>query len=254
MPVPPDHPLHHDRHVRSNGYDPDWVIANQMGPNALWLLESLLEVLPIESDAKVLDLGCGTAMTSIFLARELGARVWATDLWIPAAANQERVVAAGVDDLVTPIHAEAHALPYAAGFFDVIVSIDAYHYFGTDDLYLGTAVDLLGDGGRIGVAVPSMLQEPDDVPDHLVPFWEPEYCSFHSPSWWRRHWTRSGRVEVDHADAVPDGWRDWLRFTEASGPAMEGWRADAAATELRMLEADGGEHLGFARVVATRTV
>ena len=30
----------------------------------------------------------------------------------------------------------AHALPYADGYFDCLLSVDAYHYFGTADLYL----------------------------------------------------------------------------------------------------------------------
>ena len=42
-----------------------------------------------------------------------------------------------------PIHAEAHRLPFASEFFDVIVSIDAYQYFGTADLYLGYIVGFL---------------------------------------------------------------------------------------------------------------
>jgi len=134
----PAHPLFHPRYVRSNGYDPDWVYANQMGPHALWLLESLTEVLPIEPGTRVLDLGCGRAMTSIFLAREFGAEVWATDLWVAADDNEARIRAAGVEDRVHAVHAEAHQLPFALDHFDVVVSIDAYQYFGTADLYLGT--------------------------------------------------------------------------------------------------------------------
>ena len=45
-------------------------------------------MLPIEPGTRVLDLGCGRAMTSIFLAREFGAEVWATDLWIAAEDNE----------------------------------------------------------------------------------------------------------------------------------------------------------------------
>ncbi len=71
--------LHHSRYVRSNGYDPQWVVANQMGPNVLWLTESLCEVMRIEPGMKVLDLGCGRAMSSVFLARssvpECGQRI-----------------------------------------------------------------------------------------------------------------------------------------------------------------------------------
>src|SRR5687767_5629859 len=89
------HPLYHPRYTRSNAYEPEWVYENQMGPHALWLLESLTEVLPIETGTRVLDLGCGRAMTSIFLAREFGAEVWATDLWIAAEDNEGRIRGAG---------------------------------------------------------------------------------------------------------------------------------------------------------------
>ena len=117
----PEHPLFHPRYVRSNDYDADWVYENQMGPHALWLLESLTEVLPIEPGMRVLDLGCGRALTSVFLAREFGAEVWATDLWIAAEDNEARIRAAGLEHLVHAVHAEAHHLPYAPDQFDVIV-------------------------------------------------------------------------------------------------------------------------------------
>jgi SAM-dependent methyltransferase len=224
-----------------------------MGPNALWLMEALTEVLPIERGMRVLDLGCGTAMTSIFLAREFDAQIWATDLWIPASANQERVRAAGVGDRVVPIHAEAHALPFAAGFFDAIVSVDAYHYFGTADLYIGYIVDFLREEGRLGIVVPALFEEvAANVPDEIAPYWDWEFCSFHGPHWWRGHWEKSGKVRVDIADALEDGWKDWLRFDELTEPLLDGWRRQAAANSAAMLRADHGKNLGFARIVATR--
>ena len=246
-------PLHHDRYPRANAYDPQWVLENQMGPHALWLLESLTEILPIEAGARILDLGCGRAMTSIFLAKEFGARVWATDLWIQASDNHKRIVSAGVEDLVTAIHAEAHTLPFARDFFDIIVSIDAYQYFGTADLYLGYLVNFLRRGGRIGAVMPAMLTEDANIPEHLAPFWDWEFCCFHGPDWWRTHWAKTGKVGVDHADAIEDGWRDWLRFDEVSGPPLEGWRREAAANSAAMLRADQGQHLGFTRIVATKS-
>ncbi len=253
MTGPENHPLTHDRYPRSNGYDPDWVLANQMGPNALWLLESLLEVMTIEPGMKVLDLGCGRAMTSIFLAKEFGARVWANDLWISPGENQARITEAGVEDLVTPIHAEAHTLPYATDFFDAVVSLDAYHYFGTADLYLGYLLGFVRPGGRLGIVSPAGFYEIGaDVPEHLQPYWDWEFCSFHSPDWWRIHWAKTGKVTVDVADAVPDGWRDWRRFNRLSMPHMAGWLADAAADTELMLEADQGQYLGFTRMAATK--
>lgn len=222
-----------------------------MGPNALWLVESLTEVLPIDKGMRVLDLGCGRAMTSIFLAKEFGAQVWATDLWVDASSNQQRIRDAGVDDRVVA-HSEAHQLPFADGFFDAIVSVDAYQYFGTADLYIGYIAGFLRNGGQIGIVVPGLLTDLGEVPDELAPFWEWEFCCFHSPEWWRRHWEKTGRVRVDVADAIEDGWKDWLRFDEASEPHLEGWRKEAAQNSIAMLRADRGKHLGFSRVVGTK--
>src|SRR5205085_4308303 len=96
-----------DPYPRSAGYDPVWVLENLMGPNVLWLTESLSQVLELRPGMRVLDMGCGKAISSIFLAKEFGVQVWATDLWIPAAENGLRIRAAGVEDSVCPIHAEA---------------------------------------------------------------------------------------------------------------------------------------------------
>lgn len=250
---PRSNPLYNDRYPRSNDYDPGWVFENQMGPNALWLMESLVEVLPIEPGTRVLDLGCGRAMTSVFLAKEFGAEIWATDLWIDASENQERIRQAGVENLVVPIHSEAHALPFAQGFFDVVVSVDAYHYFGTDDLFVGYITGFLREGGRIGVVVPALFEElGPEVPASLRPFWEWDFCSFHAPEWWRNHWQKTGKVRVDCADAIEDGWKDWLLFDEASIPSLTGWRQAAATNSAAMLKTDQGKLLGFSRVVATK--
>ena len=246
-------PLFHSRYVRSNAYEAQWVFDNLMGPHPLWLMESLCEVMTLERGMRVLDLGCGTALTSIFLAREFRVQVWATDWWIDASDNHKRIVAAGVEDLVTPIHAEAHGLPFERGFFDAIVSVDAYHYFGTSDLYLGSMSDLLRHGGRIGIVVPGVFAEfGADVPDHLVPYWEWEFCSFHPPSWWRTHWEKTKQVSVDVADSIEDGWKDWLRFQEAAEHHAEGWRKHGGSKSIAMLRADQGELLGFSRILATK--
>ena len=250
MTIPNGNPLHHPRYPRSNSYDPQWVLDNQMGPNALWLIEALTDVMQIEEGMRVLDLGCGTAMTSIFLAKEFGAQVWATDLWIEASANQERIRAANVEGLVVSIHAEAHALPFAGGFFDVIVSVDAYHYFGTDDLYLGYMAHFLREKGQIAMVAPGLFSEiGSKIPEELAPFWD--FCSFHCPEWWREHWEKTGKVRVDRADSIEEGWKDWLRFGEAKLSHTDERSKKAGADEVAMLRVDQGKNFGFSRIVAT---
>ncbi|SHF40748.1 SAM-dependent methyltransferase [Streptoalloteichus hindustanus] len=235
---------------RSAGYDPQWQLDNMMGPNALWLTEALGEVLTWTPGMRVLDLGCGRAMSSVFLAREFGARVWAADLWVRPTENWERVREAGLADSVYPVHVEAHDLPFPHGFFDAIVSLDAYQYFGTDDLYLGYLLQFLRPGGQLGIVVPGLTEELETVPEWLEPHFEPDFWCFHSPEWWRRHWTRGGQVDVRRADMLPDGWRHWLRWAEVCVETNAGVRPDLTGREVEMLRADAGRTFGFTRVVA----
>src|SRR5438874_10695018 len=126
-----------DRFPRSSKYHPEWVVANASGgANSLWLTEWLAEKLDLWPGMRVLDLGCGRASSSIFLRQEFGVQVWATDLWFSAAENIQRIRDAGVEDGVFPIRADARSLPFADGFFDAVLALDSYFYFGTDDLYL----------------------------------------------------------------------------------------------------------------------
>src|SRR5204863_5637684 len=139
---------------------------------------------------------CFTAITSIFLARECGVHVHAADLpWIRPTDNLARIREAGVDDLVVPIEADARVLPFAEGYFDAILSVGAYHYFGTDVRYLGYLKRFVRPGGAIAIVVPSNGTDPDELRDDESPSWaEPfraDWFSFRSATWWSRHWHRT---------------------------------------------------------------
>jgi ubiquinone/menaquinone biosynthesis C-methylase UbiE len=241
-----DERLVRDRFPRASKYHPDWVIAGASGgANALWLTEWLAEVLDLQPHMRVLDLGCGLAMSSIFLRREFGVQVWATDLWFSATTNLQRVRDAGVDDGVFPIHADARALPFATEFFDAVVSIDSFVYYGTDDLYLNYLARFLKPGGVLGVAGAGLMQEfEDSVPDHLRAWWEPSMYCLHSAAWWRRHWERTGILDIQLTDTFPDGWRLWRDWQAVVAPEN--------AVEIQAVEADRGSYLGYVRLVGRR--
>lgn len=251
--------LTHPGYPRSNRYDARWIIENQMGPHPLWLLEWLAPALRLEElrpGARVLDLGCGRALTSVFLAKEYDVQVVAADLWIKPDDNAVRITEAGVADRVLPMHAEAHDLPFAEGTFDAIVSVDAYHYFGSDVLYLPSLARLLKPGGLTGVVVPALREEPagTEPPEHLKPFWEPDFWSFHSADWWRRTWERSAAVAVEAADWLADGWRDWLLWSEVCAEESPSeFMAGMARESVELVRTDRGRALGFIRVVGRRT-
>jgi cyclopropane fatty-acyl-phospholipid synthase-like methyltransferase len=244
----PDNRLVCDRFPRSSRYHPEWVMANVSGAaNSLWLAEWLTTDMHLRPGMRVLDLGCGRASSSIFLRREFGVQVWATDLWFSASENLQRIRDAGVEDGVFPIHADARSLPFATEFFDAIVAFDSFMYFGTDDLYLSYLARFVKPGGPVGIALAGFVQEIDGpVPDHLQKWWAQDlpYC-LHSAAWWRRHWERTGIVDIDLADTLPDGWQQWRDWLRAIAPDNE--------VEIRALEADRGRYLGYVRVAGRRS-
>ena len=243
------------RYPLAQEYPPHWVCENAMGPNPLWLVEWLVERMDLKPGMRVLDLGCGRALTSIFLAERFGVQVCAADLWIDPKDNWARVRNTGQQQRVFPLRADANDPPYAPGSFDALVSLDAYHCFGTAAGYPAQAARYVRPGGQLGVVVPGFLKDIDyeAPPAHLAAWraqWpEPEeFRVIRSLSWWRANWNDSEAVALAGADAQPDGWRYWLDFLHAAA-GHNHYPDDGAAAALA---ADQGEYLGFIRLVGRR--
>jgi len=96
-----------------------------MGPNVLWLTEFLCEKMELKPGMRVLDMGCGKALSSVFLAKEYGVQVWANDLWISASENWQRIKEAGLENQVFPIYAEAESLQADAGRYLALIRMVA---------------------------------------------------------------------------------------------------------------------------------
>ena len=213
---------------RTEKYDNDWICKNWMGPNPLILLEELCGYLDLKPCMKVLDMGCGKGLTSVFLAKEFGVTVFANDLWINATENLKRFEDAGVADLVFPIHAEAHALPYAEGFFDAAISIDSYHYYGADEGYFPrTFSKLVKQGGQLGIVVPGLTREFDKgYPDTMEKFWQSydgELFAFHSGIWWRHLWEKTGIAKITVCYDIENPkeiWMPWAVWADENMPQL----------------------------------
>ena len=226
-------------------YDPDWIRKNWMGPHPLWLLEELCRHLDLKPGMRVLDMGCGKGLTSVFLAKEYGVTVFANDLWIPATENLRRFEEAGVADLVYPIHAEAHALPYAEGFFDAAVSIDSYHYYGADEYYFPCIYSkLVKPGGQFGMVCPGYTREFErGRPESIEAFWAPDMFTFHSNAWWRKLWEKTDIVDIIACYDVPEPKKIWCPW-----PAWAKEHFD----ETAFLEADTDDDLALIVMAARK--
>ncbi len=229
------------RYPLASKYDPKWIFDNEAGSHCLWLMEALCQELELKPGMRVLDLGCGSAIESIFLAKEFGVQVWATDLGFNPSDNLQRICQAGVQDNVFPIKANARDLPYAQKFFDVAVSINSLQLYATDDLFLSRhLIPLVKPDGQIGVVVPGLRQEfYDGVPEYIKPYWDNDFYCWHSPDWWRTHWLHTGLVDVRLADLFSDG--EGYTIFNTWGKVMQRKR--------RLVDIDGGRNISFVRVI-----
>jgi len=231
-----------ERYPLSAKYDPDWILENEMGCQCLWLVEALAEKMDLKPGMRVLDMGCGKAMSSIFLAKEFGVQVYANDLWVSQHDNWMRICEAGVEHLVTPIKAEAHDLPYAEDFFDAIISVNSYQFYGTADNYFNDFFcNFVKKGKQIALAVPGYKKDFEDgIPELLIDHKYESHLYFHSPKWWNNYFKRSGRVNTELIDEFDGNGSDLILKWE---PIVD--RMDIARR-------DNGENLTWIRIVLNR--
>jgi len=238
------HKMDNPQYKLSSKYDPQWIVDNQMGSHCLWLTEALIKNITIFPGMRVLDIGCGKAVSSIFLAKEFDAEVWAFDLNVNPSDNWKRIKDAGVQDLVFPIQGNALEMPFANDFFDMVISVNSIWSYGTNENFMDEQLArVVKPGGQICVAVPGMLNELTEAPECLKQYWHPDFDCYHSPKWWHSLWEKSKSINLKVVDSFDDSagvkiWRDFL------------WILDP--DECEYMDVDNGRNISFLRLLATK--
>ena len=189
-----------------------------MGPNPLKLCEELLAEHRIPAGARVMDLGSGEGLTSAFLAKEYGFTVYAADLWSEPESHYPLFEQFGLTrEQCIPVKADATDLPFEREFFDSVVCVDSYNYFGRDPAYLDEKLlPFVKSGGMIYAAVTGMKQDcHDDIPEVLLRSWNAEQLEYiHDAQYWRNMVSQSRDCEVVSVHEMQSNaevWADWLR-------------------------------------------
>ena len=189
-----------------------------MGPNPLKLCEELLAEHRIPAGARVMDLGSGEGLTSAFLAKEYGFTVYAADLWSEPESHYPLFEQFGLTrEQCIPVKADATDLPFEREFFDSVVCVDSYNYFGRDPAYLDEKLlPFVKSGGMIYAAVTGMKQDcHDDIPEVLLRSWNAEQLDYiHDAQYWRNMVSQSRDCEVVSVHEMQSNaevWADWLK-------------------------------------------
>ena len=188
-----------------------------MGPDSVRILAELLEHTPLQflPDDMILDLGCGTGLTSLVIAKETGAKVFANDLWISAEENRKRFTEWGILEQITPVCEDANHLSFEKKQFRALISVDSYHYFaGSKGFFQEKILPFLKDHGVVLIGIPGLKDEYTGRAKELLSGWlGDEACLFKSPKQWKELIGTSGRiesVETWEMNCFHEAWNDWL--------------------------------------------
>ena len=190
-----------------------------MGPNSFRLLDELIRRSP--EDVKyesTLDLGCGFALTSLFIANETNAkRVVALDLWVTASDNYARIKANHLEDKIIPIHGDALAMPFAREYFDAIISVDSYHYFGCKKgIFAEKILPFVKKEGYVMIAIPGLTEYPEGELKELFTTWAEgdDADLFQTAGWWETLLQEECGdvcdITVKEAECFDVAWKEWF--------------------------------------------
>ncbi len=178
---------------------PDWGIWG--------VPEADLQVLPDVAGLDVIELGCGTAYVSAWLAR-LGARPVGIDNSAAQLANARRFQEE-FGFAFTLLHGNAETVPYPDASFDLAISEYGACLWADPAAWVPEAARLLRPGGRLIFltnAATLMLTESDDENEPATERMLRPYFG-----WYRWEWPDSDGVEfhLNHGD--------WIRMLRRHG-------------------------------------
>lgn len=233
------------KYPKSEKYNTPALQEKIMGPNPVKLAEELLDDNCIPDGAVVCDLGSGQGLTSVFLAKEYGFTVYAADLWSDPEENRKFFDAMGLErQRIIPVKADAESLPFEKEFFDAVISIDSYNYFGRDESYLDEKLlPFIKSGGYVYIAIPGMKRDcHDNLPPELLLSWTPEQLDYmHDTGYWSKTVGKCRGAEVicvKEMQSNREVWEDWLKQDN-----------EYAVGDRKSMEAGGGKYLNFIAIV-----
>lgn len=233
------------KYILSKKYETPELMEKIMGPNPIKLEEELMLGNKIPDGSVVCDLGSGRGLTSVFLAKEYGFKVYAADLWSDPEENKKFFESMGLtEEQIISVKADAENLPFEKDFFDAVVTTDSYNYFGRNSGYLDEKLlPFVKSGGYIYISIPGMKKDcHDDLPKELLLSWTPEQLDYmHDAVYWKamvEQCVGAELIEIGEMESNDEVWADWLKQDN-----------EYAVGDRKSMEAGGGKYLNFIKIV-----
>ena len=122
-----------------------------------------------------------------------------------------------MEDKIIPIHGDAMDMPFAQDYFDTIISVDAYHYFGCKEgVFTDKILPYVKKGGFVMIAVPGLKEQPQGGLKQLFETWAEGDDSelFKTAAWWEKLLKDECKdrcnIEVKEADCYDIAWQEWF--------------------------------------------
>lgn len=127
----------------------------------------LIELCHIESSSYVLDVGCGVGVTPCYLAKRYGRRVVGVDLYEKMIdRSSERARREGLTAQVEFRTADAQALPFEDGLFDVVIGESILAFVKDREGAISEWVRVAKPGGYVGFTEATWIKTP--TPEFLA--------------------------------------------------------------------------------------
>lgn len=148
------------------------------------------------------------------------------------------------DEQIKPVNANAHNLKFKEEFFDAVISIDSYQYFGCDADFLDVKLlPFVKRGGYVYIAVPGVKEDfVGTFPKELRLSWTPEqFDTIRSINYWKDIVSRSKLAEVVSVyemKSLDECWNDWVACDN-----------EYAKNDKKAIEAGATKYLNFIAMV-----
>lgn len=134
----------------------------KLHPGGKFSTEKILKLCDIDSEKRIIDIGCGPGETAIYIAKKFGCHVLGVDI-MPEMIKRatENAMKQKVDHLTTFETIDVMSHVYPDDLFDVAI-FQAVLFFGDKQKMLSYAYNVLKDDGQVGAIEITWRKEPSE--------------------------------------------------------------------------------------------